>query len=184
MNRILLAICLLFTAGSATTAPIYVTEDDAGNPVFSDQKSESSEVVKLKEPTLYSPSEFIKDYEKAMSDPTIEAPVGFKYQTLTVATPGDEASIRDNTGTLELLFVIKPGIQTGHRIALMMDGEKHSNIAGTGSLMLENIDRGTHEFYLEVIRAADNSTIQTGPATTVSVLRHAQPQLRAVPHGG
>jgi hypothetical protein len=183
MNRILLAICLLFTAGSATTAPIYVTEDDAGNPVFSDQKSESSEVVKLKEPTLYSPSEFIKDYEKVMSAPTIGEPVDFKYKTLTVATQEDEVAIRDNAGRLELLFVIKPGIQTGHSIALMMDGEKHSNVAATGSLMLENIDRGTHEFYLEVIRAADNSTIQTGPATTVSVLRHAQPQLRAAPHG-
>jgi hypothetical protein len=181
MNRILLAICLLFTAGSATTAPIYVTKDKAGNSVFSDQKSESSEEVKLKEPTLYSPSEFIKDYEKVLSDPTIEDPAGFKYQTLTVASPGDEASVRDNTGALELLFVIKPGIQTGHNIALMMDGEKHSNVAGTGSLMLENIDRGTHEFYLQVIRTADNSTIQTGPATTVSVLRHAQP--RPTPHG-
>ena len=183
MNRILLAICLIFTAGSATTAPIYVTKDKDGNSVFSDQKSESSEEVKLKEPTLYSPSEFIKDYEEVMSVPALEEPVGFKYQTLTVASPGDEASIRDNTGSLELLFVIKPGIQTGHNIALMMDGEKHSNVAGTGSLMLENIDRGTHEFYLEVVRAADNSTIQTGPATSVTVLRYAQPQIRVMPHG-
>ena len=183
MNRILLATCLLFTAGSATTAPIYVTKDEAGNPVFSDQKSESSEEVKLKQSTTYSPTEYIQDYDKVTSAPTIEDPADFKYKTLSVAAPGDEESIRDNAGNLELQFVIKPGLQTGHSIALIMDGEKHSNVSGTGSLMIENVDRGTHEFYLQVVRSADNSKIQSGPITSVSVLRQTHSPIRPAPHG-
>jgi hypothetical protein len=176
MNRLLFTICLLFTAAPAITAPIYVTKDEAGNPVFSDQKTEASEEVKLKQPTTYDPGEFIQDYDKATFSVPQEEPVEFKYKTLSVAAQGDEATIRDNAGNLELLFVIKPGMQRGHRIALMMDGEKHSNVTGTGSVLLENVDRGTHEFYLQVIRTADNSKLQSGPVTSVSVLRRAQPR--------
>jgi hypothetical protein len=176
MNRFLFTICLLFAAAPAITAPIYVTKDEAGNPVFSDQKSETSEEVKLKQPTTYDPGEFIQEYEKITFSVPGEEPVEFKYKTLTVAAPDDEAAVRDNAGNLELLFVIEPGMQTGHSIALVMDGEKHSNVAGTGSVLLENVDRGTHEFYLQVIRTADNSKLQTGPVTSVSVLRRAQPR--------
>ena len=175
MNRFLFTLCLSFTAASATTAPIYVTKDEAGNPVFSDQKSESSEEVKLKQPTTYDPGEFIQDYDKVTFSVPAEEPVEFKYKTLSVAAPGDEAAIRDNSGNLELLFVIEPRVQTGHNIALIMDGEKHSNVMRTGSLMLENVDRGTHEFYLQVIQTADNSKLQSGPVTSVSVLRRALP---------
>jgi len=176
MNRFLITICLLFAAASAIAAPIYVTEDEAGNPVFSDQKSETSEVVKLRQPTTYDPGEFIKDYDKATFSVPSEEPVEFKYKTLTVAVPGNQEAIRDNAGNLELLFVIKPGVQTGHSVALIMDGVKHSNVKGTGSVQLENVDRGTHEFYLQVIRAADNSKLQAGPVTSVSVLRRAPPR--------
>jgi hypothetical protein len=176
MNRLLFTICLLFATAPAITAPIYVTKDAAGNPVFSDQKSETSEEVKLRQPTTYDPGEFIQDYDKVTSAVPGEEPVEFKYKTLSVAAPGDEAAVRDNAGNLEILFVIEPGMQIGHSIALIMDGEKHSNVTGTGSILLENVDRGTHEFYLQVIRSADNSKLQTGPVTSVSVLRRAQPR--------
>ena len=180
MNRFLFTIFLLFTllfmAATATSAPIYVTKDEAGNPVFSDQKSETSEEVTLRQPTTYDPGEFIQDYDKVTFSVPGEEPAEFKYKKLTVAAPDDEAALRDNAGNLELLFVIEPGVQTGHNIALIMDGEKHSNVSRTGSVLLENVDRGTHEFYLQVTRAADNSKLQTGPVTSVSVLRRRLPR--------
>ncbi len=175
MHQLTFAIGLFIIAGTAIAAPIYVTKDEAGNPVFSDQGTENSKQVEIQKTVTYDSSGFLKEYKDATSSTVDEETTDFKYQTLTVSTPGGEEAIRDNAGNLELLFVIEPGPQPGHSIALMMDGKKHSTVTGTGSLILANVDRGTHQFHLQVTRTADKLELQVGPSTSVTVLRRALP---------
>lgn len=175
MNRLMFAICLFCFVKTTIADPIYVTKDASGNPVFSDKGSETSKQIKVQKTTTYDSSGFLEEYREATSAGE-DKPDELEYQTLTVTTPGDEDAIRDNAGNLILSLVIEPGLQPGHTIALVMDGEVHSNVMGTGTLTLENVDRGTHRFHLQVMRTTDKVQLQTGPSTSVSVLRRALPR--------
>ena len=133
-------------------APIYKTKDEFGNPVFSDEGSESAEQVKVKEVTTFNSSLYTKQYEQVtdtLNDGDKPASGdNFKYQTLVITSPQNGTAIRNNAGNIELHFLVEPGIQQGHTIQLMMDGKVYSQVGSTGSVFIQNVDRGEHRFHL------------------------------------
>ncbi len=173
MARLLFAACLLYLASPSIADPIYVTRDKSGNPVFSDQASEDAEEIEVQETMTYDSSDFMKDYNKSQAATAAEDPEEFQYQRLTVSTLNEGEVVRDNEGNLELHLVIEPHLRRGHTIALVMDGVTIRTVTKTGSQSLENVDRGTHHFHLQVIRSVDQTELQVGPSTSVNVFRQS-----------
>jgi|TARA_B100002003_G_scaffold252024_1_gene300441 hypothetical protein len=168
---------LIFFLCTVFAAPIYKSKDKFGNPVFSDEATESAEEIKVQEPVTFDSSKYTRQYESASrhmaGDKEDETSSNFKYQTLAITSPENGTAIRDNAGNLVLQFLVEPGIRPGHTIALMMDGQVHSKVGGSGSVSMQNIDRGTHQFYLNVTRGDNDKVIQAGPVTSITLQRYA-----------
>jgi len=177
MIQLLFFFSLLVFFSTALAAPIYKSEDESGNPVFSDTAPESAEQIEVKEPATFESSLYARQY-KSVTDKIQNAKDSnnsdtFKYQTLAITSPENGTAIRDNAGNIELHFLVEPGIQQGHTIQLMMDGQVHSTVGSTGSFSIQNIDRGTHQFNLNVTRKEDGKVLQTGPTTSITLLRYS-----------
>ena len=169
MTILKLSILFLFSF-SACAATIYKSEDELGRPVFSNRADENAEKVKLKEPTTYE-SHRPATPLRARSSKTESEPEQ-KYTDLLIVEPANNSAIRNNAGTVELSVEVKPEIQKGHTLELLMDGNPVKSLTGTGSVVLENIDRGTHVFQLRVSKSK-GGTIASGPPTSITVLRHS-----------
>ncbi len=177
MIQLLSLFFLLVFFNTALAAPIYKSEDESGNPVFSDKAPESAEQIEVKEPTTFKSSLYTRQY-KSVTDKLrgndSDNSDNFKYQTLAITSPENGTAIRDNAGNIELHYLVEPGIQQGHTIQLMMDGQVHSTVGSTGSVSIQNMDRGTHQFNLNVTRKDDGKVLQTGPTTSITMLRYSR----------
>lgn len=176
MIRHLSGFLLFLFFSNALGAPVYKSEDESGHPVFSDRAAESAEQIEIREPSTFKSSLYARKNKRVRSTPGNNNAVNdnFKYRTLAITSPEDGAAIRDNAGNIVLHFLVFPGIQQGHTIHLVMDGQVRSSLDGAASVSLQNVDRGTHQFHLEVTRTKDSKVIQTGPTTSVTLLRHSR----------
>ncbi|MFP6806255.1 MAG: DUF4124 domain-containing protein [Pseudomonadales bacterium] len=174
---ILLILVFSFSSFQVSAAePIYKSVDQYGNTVFSDQGSASSKEVKLQETSTFDSTRLLEEFSKGSTSRQSGPGNGkFRYKTLKVTSTTNEEAVRANNGDLEILVIVDPHKQQGHTIELLMDGKTHSTISGTTSVALENIDRGTHLFKLQVIDTDSQRIVQTGPETLISVLRHSVP---------
>lgn len=176
MTQFLSCFSLLLFFGNVLAAPVFKSEDDSGNPVFSDRAAESAEQIEVRDPSTFKSSLYSKRYKRVQPKrgDTSVVDENFKYQTLAITSPEDGTAIRDNAGNLMLHFSVIPAIKPGHKINLMMDGEVHSTLGGSGFVSLQNVDRGTHQFHLHVIRTKDGKVLQTGPITSITLLRYSR----------
>jgi hypothetical protein len=162
----------LVTVSSTIAAdPIYRTTDEFGRPVFTDQGAEDADVVELKEPTPFAGSDVFKEMRSRPKDD--DQTTKFRYTTASITGPTDGTTVRDNAGNLTLTVMLSPTLQDGHRLELLMDGAVYKTLKGPGTVQLENVDRGTHEFALQVTNAQSGKAIITGPPTTITLLRHS-----------
>ncbi|MDA0790329.1 MAG: hypothetical protein O2780_12830 [Proteobacteria bacterium] len=162
----------LATVSSTLVAdPIYRTTDEFGRPVFTDQGAEDADVVELKQPTPFAGNDVFKEMRsRPKEDDQITK---FRYTTASVTGPADGTTVRDNAGNLTLSVMLSPTLQDGHRLELLMDGAVYKTLKGPGTVQLENVDRGTHEFALQVTHAESGKAIITGPTTSITLMRHS-----------
>ncbi len=163
-------VLIALTAISVVRAdPIYKSRDASGAPVFSDQGSQSAEEIELKPIQTYQSSETIEPQRKA--EQVDES--AFRYQTLLITSPADGEPVRDNTGNLQVAFLIEPGVQRGHVVELMLDDTSAGFVRGSGEMLLTNVDRGNHQLRLRVTLAKSGELLQEGPGSSVSLLRYS-----------
>lgn len=172
--RIAFIVLLLLAAATpraAEDSKVYKTTDEQGRPVFSDQAGEQAEEVEVREPMTFPADQFAEDYQRFTAEKG-EEEGEFSYQTLAIVYPENNASIRSNPGDFEVRFRVSPNRRPGHTLQLLMDGEVYQEIAGTGSVMLTNVDRGTHRFQIQVVDG-EGEVLQQGPPVTMHLLRHS-----------
>ncbi|MDD5329962.1 MAG: hypothetical protein PHX38_08160 [Sulfuricella sp.] len=76
------------------------------------------------------------------------------YVKIAIVQPGEDVTIHDNNGTLEVALALSPALQQGHRISLVLDGGIQPQTRGSTHFSLTKIDRGTHTLQAAV---ADHS---------------------------
>ena len=64
-------------------------------------------------------------------------------------------------------------ISPGHRLQLLRNGEVFRELTNTGPVALQNVDRGTHTFSVQIVDKDTSKVLFTGPSTTVTLLRHS-----------
>ena len=150
---------------------VYVTVDEDGVPVFSDQKTPNSTKIKLQDTVTFSGSPQ-KNQERVTvklspDDQDGESP---DYKLL-ITDPPSGSAIRENSGLLTLTLSIKPALLPGHKAELLMDGTSLRTVSGSGPVELTNLDRGTHQFSIRIVDAKGR-IVADGPASSISMLRH------------
>lgn len=158
--RILILILTLLTLSCTLLAQekrIYVSRDAKGVVIFSDNPSPGAEEITLTvRPNLMDPTEV------KFPEPKPAAPEPFKVQ---VFQPEDQATLRDNTGSVYIEGRIKPRFQRGLRVRLVFDGLAYGEPQNSAVFVLRDIDRGEHTIQLELIDQ-NGKLIAISPVTT------------------
>ena len=146
---------------------IYVIKDRYGNIVgYTDTPKKDSEEIKIKKGTEYTPPDNKSVWQNAKPKEVKEAPL---YTHVAIASPTNDATIRNNSGAFQVAVDVRPKLQPGHQVQLLIDGSPHGS-PGSVILAASNIDRGTHSLVVQV-QAADGEIIKRSDPVTIHLHR-------------
>lgn len=165
MKPYFLSLLLLISGPLLAQTSIYRSVDAEGNPVFSDEPMPESEQIDLHDIQTVPAEKGAKfkytPREKAKED---------KYESLTVITPADDTSVRENAGNLAVVIESNPALLPGHRAVIYLDGVEVAGGAQT-SFTLDNLERGTHSVSASIF--AGDKVLIVSPAVTFTLHRHS-----------
>jgi len=168
--EILLAAALLLTVWSlpGLAQDIYVTQDEQGNPVYSDRpRGDASAPIILRDSNIYE-AQPIPEVEPRAShrrgQGNDDATVRYSVR---ITEPADEAAIRSPEGRVAVEVSVEPGLRSGHRLELLRNGEP---VPGEGpGFSVQTYDRGASEFVARVMDG--DRELARSEAVTVYLLR-------------
>lgn len=160
--RWLIAVFVSTLAATSAAAEIYRWVLPDGSVEYSDRPPvEGAERVDLRPLITYTPS-------PASSSPATPAEEsveeGDVYTSFAIASPADEAAIRDNAGNITLSFALSPALAEGHVIDIFIDGSKYGRSSAT-VFTLSNVNRGSHRIYATIVDDSGAEQARTGTIT-------------------
>ncbi len=173
-----LTAMLCAPVGFAATT-IYRTVDESGNVVFTDVPptgGEREEAVNLNQGNSYSPpeqhagdgartvDEWLRDRENGDTGGGDRAAGSTGYDSVSIAAPANDATIRDNAGNVPVAAEVQPGLHEGDALQVFLDGVLRQSVTGTMA-QLTNVDRGTHVVEVRIVNAAGNTVAGSQPVT-------------------
>jgi hypothetical protein len=153
-------LLLIFMA--TARAEIYKSIDADGEVVYSDRPSRGAEQVSM--PTLpsYTPQSpgAVGRSASAVVEPQ-------HYENFTLTSPVNEATIRNNLGTVEIETSLTPPLlsELGHGIQFYLDGMAYGAVTDSTTMTLGNVDRGTHQLSARVVDASGKVLLATSEIT-------------------
>ncbi|SEL59165.1 protein of unknown function [Colwellia chukchiensis] len=142
----------------ANSAKIYVWRNEQGVLVFSDSPKPGAEEVDVKETNTAKSS-----VDTSILDIKPKA-ITNDYQ-VEVVQPQNNATVRDNTGSVYVSGRIKPIFKRGLKIQLYLDDEAYDKPQTHSMFVLRNIDRGEHQIKMSLIDDK-GKIIATSPSVT------------------
>ncbi|GGI82523.1 DUF4124 domain-containing protein [Shewanella gelidii] len=160
--RLFLLACLAVVPIIAQ-ATVYRWVDENGKVHYSDKPTSNAEIVTLKENThnkVTVPKAI--DYEKDVTAQEAEVAVDYK---LSIISPEQEATIRDNDGNVDIVATTQPKPPKSALYTLYMDGKLVGEAQHNAVFNLKNIDRGTHQFEVKMITQSGKVLASSSPRT-------------------
>jgi hypothetical protein len=150
MNRFI-TLLVIFLLNSAlftqVSAGVYKRVNPDGSVEFTDVPEEIGEKpIEVAPSSSYSPP----PQPKTTTLPPAVNEAEFRYESVSITSPANDSTIRDNAGNISISVDSKPGLMKDHHYLLKMDGKP----AGEGSsktFSLNNIDRGSHSFIIQIL---------------------------------
>lgn len=169
--RTLLALTLIYLLAATLVTPamaeVYKRVNPDGSVEFTDvPASEEEQPIALPPASTYRAPTLAPTQQKAT--PTVTAT---RYTALTIVSPANEATLRDNAGNVEVKVSLSPALQSGHQLVLLVDGSSQGGVSGN-SISLTNLNRGSHQLQAEV-RDAEGKSLISSAAVTVYLHRHS-----------
>ena len=150
-RRLISVLAGLLVASLALGQEAFRWTDEDGVVHYSDTPREGAERVDLaglSRPTGARIGPAPRDTDGADTQP--EADEGpFRYESLTVSSPGAEETLWNIEGVLNVSLALQPGLQPGHQVRVYFDGTPRL-VTGT-SFRIEEVFRGVHNIQAEVI---------------------------------
>lgn len=89
------------------------------------------------------------------------------YTAISIVQPGDNATVHNNQGTLEVSLAVSPALQIerDHRIRMFLDGKIVAEARPTAQFSLIDIERGTHTLQAAVIDKSGRPLMTSEPIT-------------------
>ena len=150
MESRLIFVLLGLLATASVLAQAYRWVDEDGITHYSDRPVEGAEQISLSEYSrntgarLYSapPARGTDDERQAADEP-------FRYESLSISSPGAEETLWNIEGVLNVTLTLSPGLQNGHQVRAYFDGQQRM-VSGT-SFQVDEVFRGVHNIQVEVI---------------------------------
>ena len=162
INLKLVSVLILIAAFSlpvsAASTKIYVWRNADGVLVFSDSPKPGAEEVEVKDPNIVSGS-----VDTSILDITPKV-IEEKYE-VEISQPANNATIRDNTGSVHVQGRIMPIFKQGLKILLLLDGKPYGKAQRYSIFALRNIERGEHQIKLNLINNKGKVIASSPPVT-------------------
>lgn len=170
MKRIYVAVVAL--CASLAHAEVYKWVDEQGEIHFGDQppSRESAEKVKLPKAQVYRPRPVPADEEGEASPEEQTAPFE-GYETVAILQPSNGGTVRSNEQKVTVFISLKPDLQPGHKVSLLLDGSVIGAGAVNAPLDLTGVARGSHTLQVRV--AGETGQILIESATVSFTLRQS-----------
>lgn len=178
-NSPTLVLCLTLLLGgwSATATEVYRWTDEDGNVIFSDVPREGAEQIEIGEVSTV-PGQRVPPPQTGAAEAAATTP-GDAYTAVRITAPADEATIR-NQQQLDVGVSVDPALDigAGHRVQFYFDGAPYGEpVAGT-TIVVQPLERGTHQLGAAVVDAAGNALRR---AETLTIYVHQQSVLNPAP---
>lgn len=152
---------MLFTYAAplfAGSAKIYVWRNEQGVLVFSDSPKPGAEEVEVKEPNTVKSS-----VDTSILDITPKV-IQEEYQ-VSITQPENNATVRDNTGSVYVSGRIQPIFKRGLKIQLYLDDKPYEKPQSHSMFVLRNIDRGEHQIKMALLSDKGKVIATSSPVT-------------------
>lgn len=156
-EAVLFAISISLGTG-AVAAPVYKSIDEHGNVVYTDEPGSNGKQVDLPPLSTYPAPDLKPMTIDSPADGSRDQPGSAGYKSLVITQPSQEATVRDNTGAVEVQAALTPALNeaAGHRFQFYLDGKAVGEPLSVPKATTENVDRGAHEVQVVVTDAAGN----------------------------
>ncbi|MCH2098939.1 MAG: DUF4124 domain-containing protein [Pseudomonadales bacterium] len=147
MIRGLTTLCLALLAAASGAGPIYKTTDANGNVVYTDDPGDRpAEAVDLPELTIVPATPLAGPTPRSNEAlPDLEP-----TPLVTLLAPEPGATLRSNTGDVEVVARVDQPLADGDRFEALIDGAVRARNAA-GVFALTGIDRGEHRVSVRLI---------------------------------
>ncbi|HWH87547.1 MAG TPA: DUF4124 domain-containing protein [Pseudomonas sp.] len=141
------------------SAEVFTYIDAQGNRVYTDQPRANAKRVPLAPSNrMAAPASSAEPITTAKQS-TEQPP--FHYDMLRILIPEPDATLRSSAGELIVSVTSEPGLQSGHRYRLLLDGKAIGEPGVSPVFALSNIDRGSHSLSIEILDAAGRTVERT-----------------------
>ena len=162
IRSIFVIIGLLAT--TAVVADAYKWVDDDGVVSYSDRQEPGAEKIDLSadRPSSipYYPDRARPPARTDDQEPGAETP--FRYESVSVSSPGAEVTLWDIAGVLNVSLDLTPGLQSNHQVRVILDGAEPQAVGGQ-NFQLQEVWRGVHNIQVEVIDQTGRVMIRSTP---------------------
>jgi hypothetical protein len=149
-------------ASASVLAQAYRWVDEDGVTHYSDRPVAGAERVELSEYSRNTGARLY--YAAAQNTAAQDESAGeepFRYESLTVASPGPEETLWNIEGVLNVSLALTPGLQSGHRVRVYFNGEPR--LVNSTSFTIDEVFRGVHNIQAEVIDSTGRLMIRSNP---------------------
>lgn len=167
MNKRAVVLTFIFFCG-ISYADIYKWVDSQGNVHFSDTPHRGAEKLNIPDAQTYSaPVPQAPASDKAGQKQDGNAHV---YTKLVIAQPENEATIRNNQGSITVTAEVDPDLFPGDKVQLIFDGSTLGEPQSNLLFQLSGVYRGSHTIAVQIVDAEGN-VLETSDPVTVYVFR-------------
>ncbi len=162
IRSIFVIIGLLAT--TAVVADAYRWVDEDGVVTYSDRQKPGAEQIDLStnrpSSTPYNPRRAGPTARTDDQEPEAEKP--FRYESLSISSPGAEVTLWDIAGVLDVSLDLTPGLQSNHQVRVILDGGEPQPVLGQ-NFQLPEVWRGVHNIQVEVLDQTGRVMIRSTP---------------------
>jgi hypothetical protein len=99
----------------------------------------------------------------AATQPAVEPEPAQTYQAFDIVSPAQQETFWNIGGTLGVTLAISPGLQPGHTVDLLFDGQRRGLNASSPRLTLTEVYRGVHTLQAVILDPAGMEIVRSLP---------------------
>jgi hypothetical protein len=140
-------------------AAVYKSVDAQGNVVYTDEPQGNAKPVDLPPLSTIPPP---RSARQAPETNTADDD-GNPYEQITIISPTNDETVRDNTGNVAVSMLLKPELNksAGHRLQYFLDGQTEGEPKISDRTVFQNLDRGAHTIEVAVVDGSGKELLRS-----------------------
>jgi hypothetical protein len=162
MLKCLIALTSLLSA-AALAAPAWTWVDAQGRRHYSDRPVEGATQIELGAPQTFG-GDALRSSTRATAGAESATPA-VTYSVVDIVSPTQQETLHNIEGNLSVSVATNPGLQTGHRIDAILDGQRRQVGAQSLDFTLPEVYRGEHTLQVVIVDSEGAEIRRSAPVT-------------------